>query len=92
MFKVTAEGLFYVFIFIVIAVLVASLISGCGSPEIQDIGGEPSNQGTKTLVLPDGRGCTGKLRYTGGGYAAIHYNFQCDDGRTFVSITNAEIK
>ena len=89
--KVTAEGLFYVFLFVVIAVLVASMLSGCGR-DIQSMGGEPSNQGTKTLVLPDGRGCVGKLRYTGGGYAAVHYNFQCDDGRTFVSITNAEIK
>ena len=72
------------------AVLIALLCS-CSS-DIRDMGSEPEEQGTRTLVLPDGNGCTGKLRFTGGGYAAIHYNFHCDDGRIFVNLTNAEVK
>lgn len=77
---------------VVMAVLVCLALTGCVSRDIQNMGGEPTNQGTRTLILPDGRGCEGKLRFTGGGYASIHYNFQCDDGRLFVNLTNAEIK
>ena len=47
---------------------------------------------TRTLTLPNGKGCTGKIRYTGGGYAAVHYNFLCDDGRIFFNIENAEVR
>lgn len=65
--------------------------TGC-SVKYEDMGGELEEQGKRTLVLPDGRGCTGKLRYTGGGYAAVHYNFNCDDGRIYVNLTNAEVE
>lgn len=47
---------------------------------------------TRRLTLPDGRGCTGKLKFTGGGYAAVHYNFLCNDGRIFFNIENAEVR
>lgn len=47
---------------------------------------------SRTLTLPNGNGCTGKLRFTGGNYAAVHYNFLCDDGRIFFNIENAEVK
>ena len=41
----------------------------------------------RVLTLPDGRGCTGKIRY-----AAVHYNFLCNDGRIFFNIENAEVR
>lgn len=47
---------------------------------------------TRVLTLPNGKGCTGKIRYTGGGYAAVHYNFLCNDGRIFFNIENAEVR
>lgn len=46
----------------------------------------------RTLTLPNGKGCTGKLKFTGGGYAAVHYNFICNDGRIFFNIENAEVR
>ena len=55
-----------------------------------DMGDNPDK--TRTLTLPDGRGCTGKLKFTGGGYAAVHYNFFCNDGRIFFNIVNAEVR
>ena len=71
--------------------IVTALLTGC-SVKYDEMGGEPTDQGTRLLILPDGNGCTGKLRYTGGGYAAVHYNFNCDDGRVFINITNAEVQ
>lgn len=76
---------------VAVGALLIFALSGC-SVKYEDMGGELDEQGKRTLVLPDGRGCTGKLRYTGGGYAAVHYNFNCDDGRIYVNLTNAEVE
>ena len=64
----------------------------CEHDHTVQVGGDIAPKGIKTLVLPDGRGCEGELHFTGGGYASVHYNFHCTDGRMFVGLENAEIK
>lgn len=64
----------------------------CEHDRTVQVDGATASQGIKTLTLPDGRGCEGTLHFTGGGYAAIHYNFHCTDGRMFVGLENAEIE
>lgn len=73
-------------------VTMALVIVACEHDHMLYEGNDPTHQDIKTLVLPDGRSCEGTLHFTGGGYASVHYNFYCTDGRMFVGLENAEVR
>jgi hypothetical protein len=77
---------------LIVAMAISLVFVACEHDRTVQVGGDIAPQGIKTLVLPDGRGCEGTLHYTGGGYASVHYNFHCKDGRMFVGLENAEVK
>ena len=77
---------------LIIAIVAFTLCACDGFSHGADVNIGDNPDKTRTLRLPDGRGCTGKLKFTGGGYAAVHYNFFCNDGRIFFNIENAEVR
>lgn len=77
---------------IVIASVAFTLCACDGFGHGADLKIDDNTDKTRTLTLPDGKGCTGKIKFTGGGYAAVHYNFLCNDGRIFFNIENAEVR